>query len=309
MFKWPRAPSPRASEHELADYAELKCWEQGSTSLSDIGRTLGGLEENDYYSGVPEEDAAPQAVEAAFVEIERRQEACAEGYPFVLRRPGSTLHMGNECDNKKCIVYHYLLLATRLDMANDRVHGGVDGTVLFEELSGEAAREYFGNRAESVVFGTAAGAGGFPARVNELCQRLREGGGYKSMVGNAPHPNDGKLDIAVWKSFRDDLPGKLIGFGQCKTGTNYRDHLTQLQPDAFCKKWMLSAPALDPVRMFFVSEALARSRWYDHAADAGLLFDRCRVIDFCDKVREGVFARVTSWTEAASRELGLPWPW
>ena len=163
MFKWPRAPSPRASEHELADYAELKCWEQGSTSLSDIGRTLGGLEENDYYSGVPEEDAAPQAVEAAFVEIERRQEACAEGYPFVLRRPGSTLHMGNECDNKKCIVYHYLLLATRLDMANDRVHGGVDGTVLFEELSGEAAREYFGNRAESVVFGTAAGVGGFPS--------------------------------------------------------------------------------------------------------------------------------------------------
>ena len=116
---------------------------------------------------------------------------------------------------------------------------------------------------------------------------------------------DGRLDVVVWKHFSDRLAGKLVAFGQCKTGTDYQNTLTQLQPDSFCKKWMRSFPALTPVRMFFVAEALPQGTWYNYVADSGLLFDRCRIVDFSNQVSPQVSARVEAWTAAAARATGL----
>ena len=75
---------------------------------------------------------------------------------------------------------------------------------------------------------------------------------------------------------------------------------------SFCKKWLRSPPALTPVRMFFVAEAMSRVDWYDAASDAGLLFDRCRIVDFCDSLTDDVFAKVRTWTEAAAAATALP---
>ena len=306
MFKWPRTPSPRASRHELADYAELVCWKDNITSTTVLSADLGRLEENDYSEGVPEEEEAPQIVEEAYLEIERREEACRYGYPFVVGEQGYTLQASQEVGNYKHIIYKYLLLATRLNMKDDREHAGIDGASLFEELSSEAARKYLGARAESIVFGTAAGEADFPRKVNDLCKRIKEGDGYVNRSEGPPREQDGKLDIVAWKHFKDWLPGKLIAFGQCKTGTNYKDELTQLQPDSFCRKWVRSPLILTPVRMFFVAEALSRSRWVNTAYDAGLLFDRCRIVDFCDGISEDVLEKVKAWTEAAAKANELP---
>ena len=202
--------------------------------------------------------------------------------------------------NRRKIVYRYLLLATRLNMASCRVHGSIDGTLLLEELAADVAREFLGDRAESLVFGTSSGTGDFPAKVNDLCQNLKEGGGFVSHTQARPTANDGKLDVVVWKGFADHQPGKLIGFAQCKTGTNFKDSLSQLQPDSFCSKWLQRPPAFTPVRMFFAAEALSRQNWYNDVSDAGLLFDRCRIVDFCDSVTEEVLAKVRAWTEACS---------
>ena len=306
MFKWPGAPSNSAPVHELADYAELICWQEGSTSNTALSKFLGRLGDNDYSGGVPEEDEADRVVEEAFGEIERRQEACLDGYPFKLVRQGSTLYEDNDATNNRQMIYKYLLLATRLNMNENRMHSGMDGTLLFERLSAEAAKEYFGARAKSLVFGTAVEKTGFADKINELCIELNEGEGFRNPNYALPTEKDGKLDVVVWKHFSDGLPGKLVGFGQCKTGTNYRDSLAQLQPDAFCKKWLQSQLALTPVRIFFVSEALSRSRWNSDAVDAGLLFDRCRLVDFCQDVSDDVFGRLLAWTKAAASATELP---
>ena len=305
MFKWPGMPSARPSEHELADYAELVCWERGSTSMNALSADLGRLGENDYSDGVPEEEELPQVVEGAYREIERRQEACRDGYPFVIGGKGYTLHASQEA-NSNHIIYKYLLLATRLNMKDKRAHAGIDGASLFEELASEAARQYLGARAESIVFGTATGMADFPGKVNDLCKRINEGVGYVNHNEAPPNERDGKLDVVAWKHFADRLPGKLIAFGQCKTGTNYKDTLTQLQPDSFCKKWLRSPLILTPMRMFFVAEALSRSRWANTSYDAGLLFDRCRIVDFCDGISGDVLKKVTTWTEAAAKGNELP---
>ena len=306
MFKWPGSPSPRASDHELADFAELVCWKEDLMSVTALSKHLGRLEENNYYDGVPEDEEKDGFVEAAYLEIERRGEVCRKDYPFVVDDKGYVLRTRYDAKNHKHIIYKYLLLATRLNMKSNRVHADMDGTLLFEELAAEAAREYVGARAEAVVFGTGAQTADFPRKINELCNLINEGGRFENRGETARNVKDGKLDVVVWKHFADQLPGKLIAFGQCKTGTNYRDTLGSLQPDSFCKNWMYSPPPLTPMRMFFVAEALSRLGWYSVVSQAGVLFDRCRMIDFCDNIRQPVLERIRSWTMAAAAATALP---
>ncbi len=306
MFKWPQAPSANASGHEIADFSELQCWRDSGTSVTALSQAIGRIEDNDYFDGVPEEDESDLVIDEAYAEIDRRERACRNGYPFVVGEEGQTLLARRDTHNHRHLVYRYLLLATRLNMKTDRVHAGIDGALLFEKLAAEIAREYFGPRSKSIVFGTAAQASTFPDKVNNLCRRLGEGGRFVNRDQAPPKERDGKLDIVAWTPFSDGLAGKLIAFGQCKTGTSYRDLLTQLRPDSFCNKWLRSSPVLTPVRMFFVSEALSRLRWRSTAADAGLLFDRCRIVDFADEIDSRVLERVTVWTEGAAKANSLP---
>ena len=314
MFKHPGVPTVRASAHELADFAELTAWRDGSVSTTALSRALGRIEENDYGDGVPEEDAADLDAKEAYIEIEARSRACGRstGYPFSIDDRGNTLALRSGELNCRQLVYLYLLLATRLNMGDNRRHAEIDGASLFEKLCAEVARTCLGSRAESMVFGTASGTGPFRARVADLCRRLGEGGGARDAA--SPNVKDGRLDVVAWTPFADSWPGKLTIFGQCKTGTEYRDTLTQLQPDAFCAKWLREMPAVVPVRAFFISEALSRSgasarnEWYERSTDAGLLFDRCRTVDFCDGLTDDVLEEVRTWTGAAAGNNELPAP-
>ena len=313
MFKHPGFPTVRASAHELADFAELTAWRDGGISMTSLSRTLQRIEDNDFADGVPEEDPTDRRAEEAYSEMEARRQACGgnANYPFLINDRGRLARCTGEF-NCRQLVYLYLLLATRLNMSKNRRHAEIDGANLYEKLCAGVAKTYLGLRAESMVFGTASGIGGFRDRVMDLCQKLGEGGSAKEAV--SPSARDGKLDIVAWKPFVDSWQGKLIIFGQCKTGTEYRDTLTQLQPDAFCAKWLRERPAIPPMRAFFISEALSRSgasarrQWYEHSTDAGLLFDRCRIVDFCDGVTDDVLEEVRTWTGAAAENNELPAP-
>ncbi len=298
MFKWPETPSPRAEANELADFAELEAWRHGSFSRTAFSKALVRLDDHDYTHGVPEEDADHTVVEDAYLETERRRDACRDGYPFEVADGGQVLR-AMDVHGPREAIYKYLLLATRLDMGSDRSHADIDGTQLLERLAAEVAKQYLGARAESLVFGTAS-SGNFAAKVRDLCRRMGEGDGYLNRDPKATVARDGKLDVVAWKGFADELRGKLIAFGQCKTGTHYRDGLQQLQPDAFCDKWMVSSPVVPPVRAFFVAEALSPDHWYSVSRDAGLLFDRCRIVDFADDVGTEVLGDIVAWTEAAA---------
>lgn len=307
-FKWPGAPSPRASEHELADFAELTAWRDGAASLLSLSRSVGRLAENDHSDGVPEDEEAEPTIDGAFAELERRRDACggARAYPFEIVNNGNTLRAIRDDQDIGRVVYIYLLLATRLDMKRNRCQAELDGTQIFERLSAKVARAYLGARAESFVFGTAAGSASFTNKIDELCRRIGEGGGFANLSGVSSHRRDDGLDVAAWKSFSDRLPGKLIVFGQCKTGTHYKDSLTQLQPDRFCRKWFRDPPMVDPVRAFFVSESLPPANWVGVGMDAGLMFDRCRIVDFCDDIDEETLQEIAKWTKAAAAAVDLP---
>ena len=306
MFKWPGTPSPSSREHELADYAELDCWKHSTNSMARFSKELVRIAENDHLDGVPEVEEAEVVVEAAYDEIDRRREACRSNYPFEAIRQGKVIRLDHDSENPKHVIYKFLLLATRLNMKTNRKHAEIDGTHLFEELAETVARNYLGERAQGFVFGTSTATGDFKEKINTLCKKIGEGDRFHNRNNALPREQDGKLDIVVWKSFTDGLAGKLIAFGQCKTGTSYKDTLTQLQPDVFCRKWLNSSPVVTPVRMFFVAEALSSDHWHNTASDAGILFDRCRIIDFADKTNPELLAKISVWTKAAAVATELP---
>lgn len=303
-FKLPNLPSPRANLNELADFAELVGWEQGQVSEREIVACLGRIDDNASNMGCDDdENRSIDWVAEVMNEIERRERACNGGYPFELGESGTVLtYLHERSGETESIVYRYLLLSTRLDMIRNKVMAGEDGTALLEHLSAHVLKNYLGARAKSFVFGTAE-SNTFENRVHNLCSNLREGVAFRPLDGDRNvTANDDKLDTVAWVPFFDASPGQLIVFGQCKTGTNWKDQTTQLQPTAFGKRWLTEQFIVDPLRAFCISEAVDRSRWKSIVTSAGILFDRCRIVDFC-----GGFAAddLLKWTNAAKGSFSI----
>lgn len=303
MFKLPSLPSPHAEIHELADFAEILALRQGVVSVREILAYLGRVSENDPNDGVDDEDDLNATLlDDVFVEMDRRSKSCTIGYPFRLDMQGTVLRHDHADVSPRADVYRYLLLSTRLNMTKDKVQEGVDGTGLLEELAALVLRCYLGyERARSFVFGTAV-AGGFAEKVNKLCIDLGEGGHFSSIDDAQVNANDDKLDAVAWIPFADQRSGKVIIFCQCKTGTNWRDQLTQLQPSSFIHRWTSSRRFVyEPLRAFCVSESADPARWQGLSLYAGLLFDRLRVVDCLEKSDDDLHARIRQWNAGAAQ--------
>ena len=300
MFKLPGTPSPTSDVGELADYMELRSWITGAMSSRDMVSFLGQVDDNQNNEGIrDDENATTDKIDEVMQAIEQRHLACGGGYPFTLKHQGTVIECAAPADCVQGATYRYLLLCTRLRMDRNRIQAGLDGTSLLERLSAHVLVNYLGSsHCESLVFGTSAG-GSFSDRVDELCSALGEGGGLMPLAGVPPPASgDAKLDVVAWIPFCDRQPGQLVIFGQCKTGTNWRDTVGELQPDSFVKKWLREPLLVDPIRAFLIAEAQDRGRW-DVVADTGVFFDRCRFVDLCTRMPPDLAQDVGNWTSGA----------
>lgn len=308
-FKLPNHPSPRPDLHELADFAELLALVHGRCSATEIQRYLGRIDDNDENVGIEDDDEENEKLsDAMMVEIGFRRDACPEGYPFRTDPTGSVLEIREDVDPAKAVLYRYLLMATRLKMHEEKVQSGIDGTKLMEELGAGVLRTYLGReRACAEVFGTAL-QGGFADKVDGLCQSLLEGGKFRNVDSGPLNANDDGLDIVGWVPFTDGLPSKICVFGQCKTGTSWKDQVSKLDPPGFVKRWMSDTIMVDPIKAFFISESADRSQWNGVCIYGGILFDRCRIIDFSDELDPELVGRIRVWTDSAMAKLN-DWKW
>jgi hypothetical protein len=183
-------------------------------------------------------------------------------------------------------------------MGKDRIKNNVDGSLLFEHLCSIVAQNYFGPRAEVDILGTSkADVLSFRDKLREITRMLGEGGDIHENPGYKPQ--DDNVDVIVWKSFRDGQPSKMIAFGQCKTGTSWVEHLSELNTEAFCKTWFTRQPVLTPVRMFFTAQYFPRDIFIVRANEAGLVFDRFRILDYLPEgLEDDLLVKMQTWTEA-----------
>lgn len=316
MFMLPNLPSPRASDDELADFAEIVAWQERFASTTGISKYLGITDDNiddngeEFRGCEDQEDKHNERLESVFELLGERQRVCGDGYPFSLNDSGSVLRAIEIEGHAYRELYLYLLGATRLNMKENKVIDGIDGTLLMEEICCEAIKSYLGpERAKCIILGTAS-RGGFKERVNQLIKEVREPCSFQNIDGDEAivRAQDDGVDVVGWLPFADDAPGKLAIFAQVKTGTNWRNNVFECQPENFQKKWLSGAFTVTPVRAFCVAEAVGRVSWNSTCCDVGILLDRCRLVSCC--VFDG-FVRLDdlrNWVSGAKNLISKGFP-
>ena len=312
------APSPGSGPVKLADFIELVALHvsDGKVSKQDVISRL-------KQAGEEDDDKYEIEVNEAFTELYERLQHMGNGaeyYPF--RIEGDLLkRKRSRYIKKQGFLYLFLLLSTRMDMKKEgtqKVQNGkrIDATKIFEHLCLAVAKCYWGGssdpRIKGLVFGTGrnldVGSGprrpsGFKGSVEELCLLLEERGKYRPTDPHRVTAKDDTLDVVVWRNFSDRRKGKLIGFGQCKTGDSWENDLCSLQPEKFCQNWMETSPTT-PVRLFFLSDRVVE-HWNRKCNNAGILFDRCRILDYADEVPKMLLSLCAEWTFSALDTKGL----
>jgi len=303
-------PSPLADDANvaLADWAEMSAIlkEDGTVSREDLARALSRTH------SVSEATGKDQA-DDTFNELQDRVDACApiqnsalSAYPFELQNNGALLALRRSTQSNYGLVYSFLLTITRADMGSKaRKLEGVDPTKVFERLCAEVLSAFWGGTSAysgSLIFGTARKKQSdnhrFQSNIEHLCEQIGEGAGFRTDA-LAPGAGDGNLDVVAWRRFPDLRPGNLVGFAQCKTGIHWRQGLRELNPANFCRLFMKKPLILEPVRIYMVPSRIDRSQWEANAGDGGILFDRCRVLQFSSQVQREVTDDIRTWLTRA----------
>lgn len=297
MFKIPNGiPNLRTSSQEWADYAEYKALKKsGSLSLLDLIKSPMLVSDELIINGIEDDtDKFINKMDEISSEIKNRKDHTRNQYPFELQNNDYTLKYNHD-ENLFTLVYRFLLLSTRLNMTNDKIQNGIDGTKLFENLSAEIAVSFFGENSNVEILGTSnTDVVGFRNKLGLIAKKIGEGGQIHQH--EAYRPQDDNIDVIAWKGFTDKKASQIIAFGQCKTGTSWQDRLSELNADAFCNTWFSKQPVLKPIRMFFCAQYFPKEIWTPRANEAGLVFDRFRIIDYLpNKINDALYTNIKSW--------------
>ncbi len=304
-YKIPNSPHAKAPKEEKADFWEIQALRNPGQYISrtQISRIIAtGLDEIDHKGIESEDDELESDLDEVFSELQRRQEFSSGKYPFSFTKYSIIL---NEETSLFKDVYLYLLLCTRFNMRDSKVHNGIDGTLLFEELCAVVAFNYFGETSKSYVFGT-ANPGNFENKVKDLINKIGEGQTFKNPNNNPPTKNDDGVDIVAWKDFADKRIGKLIAFGQCKTGTSWQDAIYKLKPGDFCDKWFHESPIFDPLPLIFICDTLNEDFNFHTSQKGYLFFNRFRILEQIeDSLNDKIQTKIQSWLAGAMSTITI----
>ncbi|MCP4367786.1 MAG: hypothetical protein GY797_06690 [Deltaproteobacteria bacterium] len=301
-YKIPNLPSAKAYKEEIADFWEIQALRNSGQYISktQISRIIAtGLDEIEHEGIESEDDKLSSDLDDVLIEMQRRQDFTSGKYPFSFKK--YSLKLDEEASLFKD-VYLYLLLSTRFNMKTARMHNGIDGTLLFEELCAIVASNYFGEGSESYIFGT-ANPGNFANKIGNLVHKIGEGKSFKNPNNNDPTKNDDAVDIVAWRNFADKRIGKLIAFGQCKTGTTWQDSIRKLNPTDFCDNWFLESPILSPLPLVFICDTLNEDFNFSTSQKGYLVFNRFRILEQIEDNLGSIENQIRSWLDGAIRQL------
>ncbi|MCB9136153.1 MAG: hypothetical protein H6636_12050 [Anaerolineales bacterium] len=304
-YKFPSLPSKQAYKEEIADFWEIQALRNpgqyiSSTQISRVIAT--GLDEIIHEGIESEDDDLDAILDDVFRELQSRSAFSQGKYPFSFKKYSLML---DEENNTIKQVYLFLLLCTRFNMTQSKMHNEIDGTLLFEELCADIILSYFGQSSKSYIFGT-ANPGNFENKVKDLIHKIGEGGGFKNPNNNFPTKNDDAVDIVVWKDFADKRIGKLIGFGQCKTGTSWNDEIHKLKPRNFCDNWFRENPVIDPLPLVFICDTLNEDFNFHTSQRGFLIFNRFRILEHIgDGLRDEIQVKLKTWLDGAMNTIPI----
>lgn len=278
-------PGPQMSTNplHLADWVELKALASADLNAShgDLVAILTSLAPTDETpSSTEDEQAAVEDLATqAFDEMFGRQAAAGDAYPFTVENGV----LRAKQDYRRRLPYLYCLMLSFFGYERTKKELKACAR-LFEELARDAAVNYV--QGSGIRFGWPRTdiPRGFRKAVDYLCTEIGEG--KESRPLDLPGAKDGSLDIVVWRDFPDRLPGRIMLFGQCACGNDWKDKTTELRADGFGPKYMLEPIATWIVPAFFIPHRFEGARWKSITIDAGIVFDRCRVASYAGLDKE-----------------------
>lgn len=300
-YRLRETPSDKATLPEIADFMEYQCLKNESKIYSvTSGVAAMGIATDDNCELEDDNDCeVNQLFFEALSEIENRKVHTGEKYPFNAER--NVIKFSSTINNNIKIIYTFLLLATRENMSSKKIAANIDGTALFEELCAIVLQNFFGGKSKSLIFGTGSGiAENFRNKVERLLNNICEDGyTFRTPENNLNREQDGKVDIVTFIPFCDRNKGQFLAFGQCKTGTTWRNTITQLRPDSFSKKYISPAFFFTPIAVFMVCESFDEN-WETIFRDSeGLLFDRERIMEYIpDDIDNNLLMKINQWNNA-----------
>lgn len=300
-YKIPNLPSAKAYLEEKADFWEIQALintGQFYSQMSMIRAISRELDEINHDGIESEDDKLDDNLSDVYFELTERAKSIQDRYPFEFGKYSIRLKEENSIYKD---IYLFLLLCTRFSMnkAENKVRNGVDATLLFEDLCALVGENYFGYNSKSLVFGTAT-EGNFEGKIKNLIKSIGEGEGFKNSNNNIPTKNDDGIDVVVWRDFADMRISKLIGFGQCKTGTSWQDEVKKLNPDHFCENWLYEKPAFPPLRMVFICDTLNVEKNFVTDQRGILMFNRFRIMEYLpDTIPHEILTRIQTWLSDA----------
>lgn len=300
-YKIPNLPSAKAYLEEKADFWEIQALIHTAQFFSQMSMSRAiskELDEIDHDGIESEDDKLDDNLSDTFYELTARHSSLQSRYPFEFGKYSIRLI---ETESPHRDIYLFLLLCTRFSMnkAENKVRNGVDATLIFEDLCAVVAENYLGENAKSLVFGTAT-EGNFENKIKNLIKSIGEGQGYKNPNQNYPTKNDDGIDVVVWRDFADNRISKLIGFGQCKTGTSWQDEVKKLNPEHFCENWLYEKPAFPPLRMVFICDTLNIEKNFVSDQRGILMFNRFRIMEYLpEELPQELLDKIRTWLSDA----------
>lgn len=177
----------------------------------------------------------------------------------------------------------------------------LSGTKLFERLSALVLKEYL--QGEVFIFGwpvldgmeTAIGR-----RILDVSSKLKE---RFAESPRSPYKDRG-VDIIAWKSFAEGRSSQCVILAQCAAGKDWCNKTRDLPLESWSQyiHW-----ACDPVTAFFVPCIIPDDSWHDISREAGILFDRIRIINLLPNgITDPVLSNeLREWTEMQLAESSL----
>ena len=266
----PILESPLDDYIGLADWLELSTIESTSSvsSVAAIEQAIRAAEGPDMSEDIE------QSIGGVMTEIELRSNAADVAYPIDVA--GDTLTLK---DNWPVYLpYVFCLVLSYFGFVNPQARSRtVYPERWFEHLSRNAAQSYMSGPA--VRFGWPRDPqeipASFPKAVDYICQNtIKEGIGYKSAP--IPDDKDAGIDVIACHSFPDNLPGRIILFGQCAAGRGWDQKVNDLQPKVFISEWLKDSPRSPFVKALFIPHCIERHHLEHNTRHAGIIFDRCR---------------------------------
>ena len=298
-YKLRDLPSTQASDAELADYMEYQCLvsDEKSYSTTSGNSSMGILYDDNTDAGI-EGNEINYDFSEALAEVDDRENKSKGKYPFVAEV--DTIKIKDDVESYIIDIYTFLLLATRENMKGGKIANDLDGTELFEQLCATVVKNYFGPNSKSFVFGTGAVENKpFHAKVQDFLDTIHEGKYiFRKPDGDVGQQKDGKIDVVIFIPFADNNKGQFMGFGQCKTGTNWKASISQLIPSAFSESFIQPPLAFIPITLFFVSESFT-DKWEELTRlSRGIIFDRNRIMEYIpDNIDAELLNKIRRWNE------------